>query len=165
MSLPSVRITNLAGFAACAALLGYAYYSQMVSGLEPCPLCIFQRIGFIALGIVFVIAAAHNPGRLGARVYGVLIALTAIGGGAVAARHVYLQNLPPEQVPECGPGLDYMLDVFPLGETLSMVFTGSGECADVQWTFLGLSMPAWVLVWFVILGSVGLLRNLRPGQS
>ena len=97
--------------------------------------------------------------------FAVLLALAALAGAAVAARHVYLQNLPPDQVPECGPGLDYMLDVFPLGETLSMVFTGSGECAEVTWRFLGLSMPTWVLIWFIGMGVVGFARNWTGGRS
>jgi disulfide bond formation protein DsbB len=159
MRLPSIRLTNFVGFVICAGLLGYAYYSQFSENLEPCPLCIFQRIGVIAVAVFFLLAAIHNPGRIGARVYAVLIALGALGGGSVAARHVYLQHLPAEQVPECGPGLSYMFDVFPIGEALQQVFTGSGECADVSWLFLGLSMPSWVLIWFVALGGVGLVRN------
>ena len=159
MKLPSSRLANGIGFLICASLLGYAYYAQFSDNLEPCPLCIFQRIGVIALAVLFVLAALHNPARIGARVYAVLIGLASIGGGAVAARHVYLQHLPPDQVPECGPGLEYMLDVFPLGEALQQVFKGSGECADVSWTFLTLSMPSWVLIWFVALGVAGVVRN------
>ncbi len=143
-------------------MMAYAYYQQFTVGLDPCPLCIFQRVGVVAVALVFLTAAVHNPGRVGARVYGALVALAALGGGAVAARHVWLQSLPPDQVPECGPGLDYMLDAFPLSDTLRIVFTGSGECAEVTWTFVGLSMPAWVLIWFVILGGVGLVRNFLP---
>jgi disulfide bond formation protein DsbB len=118
-----------------------------------------QRLGIIAVGLLFLLAALHHPERLGARVYAVAIALAAIAGGAVAARHVWLQHLPPDQVPECGPGLEYMLEAFPLADALKMVLTGSGECAEVDWTFLGLSMPAWVLIWFVILAAVGVTRN------
>ncbi len=162
MILPSRRVSNAIGFVVCAMMMAYAYYQQFTVGLDPCPLCIFQRVGVVAVALVFLTAAVHNPGRVGARVYGALVALAALGGGAVAARHVWLQSLPPDQVPECGPGLDYMLDAFPLSDTLRIVFTGSGECAEVTWTFVGLSMPAWVLIWFVILGGVGLVRNFLP---
>lgn len=155
------RYVNLGAFAVCAALLGYAYYSQFHDGLDPCPLCIFQRVGVIALGSVFLLAGLHNPGRLGSRIYGVLTALVALAGAAVAARHVWIQSLPADQVPECGPGLNYMLHVFPLGETLKMVFTGSGECHEITWRLLGLSMPVWVLFCFIALGAVGLYRNWR----
>jgi len=159
---PSTRRgINLAAFTVCVALLAYAYYLQFYQGLEPCPLCIFQRFAVIALGVVFILAAIHHPNRLGARIYAVLIGAAALAGAAVAGRHVWLQQLPPDQVPECGPGLEYMLDVFPLTDTLRMVFTGSGECAQVDWSFLGLSMPAWVLVWFVLLGAVGVWANLQ----
>jgi len=153
------RGLNLAGFAACTGLLGYAFYAQHGLGLEPCPLCIFQRVAVLALGAVFLMAALHHPGRAGARAYAGLAGITAAAGSAVAARHVWLQSLPPDQVPACGPGLDYLLDAFPLGEALAMVFTGSGECADVDWTFLGLSMPGWVLVWLVALGALGVAGN------
>jgi disulfide bond formation protein DsbB len=147
----------------CVGLLGYAYYLQFYQNLEPCPLCIFQRVALIALGAAFLLAAAHSPARWGAYIYAVLIAVTALAGAAVAGRHVWLQSLPPDQVPECGPGLAYMLDVFPLSETLRMVFTGSGECAVVDWMFLSLSMPAWVFIWFVLLGAFGLWVN-RPAR-
>lgn len=162
MSLPAnPRILNLAGFLACVGLLAYAYYAQFHLGLEPCPLCIFQRVGVIAVGIFFLLASIHGPAKTGRRIYGALIALAALAGGAVAAWHVYLQQLPPDQVPACGPGLDYMMDVFSFGETLRMVFAGSGECALFDWSFLGLSMPAWVLIAFVMLGVSGIWNNWR----
>jgi disulfide bond formation protein DsbB len=109
--------------------------------------------------VFFLLAAIHNAGRIGSRIYGVLIALSALAGAAIATRHVWLQHLPPDKVPECGPGLDYMLEVFPLSETLRKVFTGSGECAEVNWQFLGLSMPAWALLCFIGLAVGGLVRN------
>lgn len=157
----TARIWNLAGFGACAALLGYAYYLQFYEYLDPCPLCIFQRIGVVALGLVFLIAAAVGGGRVAGRLYAALIALFAAAGAAVAGRHVWLQNLPPESVPECGPGLDFMLRTLPLTDVLSKAFTASGECAEISWTFLGLSMPAWVLIWFVGLGLLGAAVNWR----
>ena len=159
MKLPARRQTNWLGFVASGLLLAYAYYAQFVRGLEPCPLCIFQRFGMIGVGLFFLVAAIHHPASLGAKVYGVLISLSAMAGGAVSARHVWLQHLPPDEVPECGPGLAYMLDVFPLTEALRMVFTGSGECADIDWSFVGLSMPVWVLICFVLLGGIGIVRN------
>jgi disulfide bond formation protein DsbB len=153
------RWFNLGGFALCALLLGYAYYLQLHEGLEPCPLCIFQRVGVIALGIVFLIAGVHNPGRTGLRVYAALLALSALAGASVAARHVWLQHLPPDRIPSCGPDLGYMLQILPLAQVVKKVFTGSGECADINWTFLGLSMPEWVLAWFILLGTLALTRN------
>src|SRR5690606_20283417 len=146
-------------FLLCAGLLAYAYYTQFHLGLQPCPLCIFQRVAVIALGAVFLLAALQGPRGWGRRVYAGLLALVALAGAGVAGRHVWIQHLPADQVPACGPGLDYMLEVFPLGETLRMVFTGSGECAAVNWSFLGLSMPAWVLIWCVALGGLGVWNN------
>ena len=161
MPLRNPRFLNLAGFLACAALLAYAYYAQFILGLDPCPLCIFQRVGVIVTGLVFLLAAIHGPGRTARSVYGILAALAAVSGAAVSAWHLYIQNLPADEVPACGPGLDYMLDVFSFGETVRMVFTGSGECALVDWSFLGLSMPAWVLLSFVALAAFALWNNFR----
>ena len=148
----SFRTQFLLGFAICAALLGYAFYSQLHDGLEPCPLCIFQRVAFFALGVVFLIGGLHAPKSTGGRRgYGVLALLAAVSGIAVAGNHVRLQHLPPDQVPACGPGLDYMLDAMPISGVIRKVMTGSGECANVDWSFLGLSMPEWSLIWFVLL--------------
>lgn len=155
------RPGNLAGFAACAALLGYAYYSQYALGLEPCPLCILQRIAVLATGLAFLGAALHRAGRAGSVAWALLIGLCAALGAAVAARHVWIIAQPPGSVAECGASLDYMLDVLPLREVLQTVLTGSGECAKVSWRFLGLSMPAWVLASLAALGAWGLCVNLR----
>lgn len=149
-----------------AAFLAFAYYAQFQMGLEPCPLCILQRVAFIALFAVCALAAIHAPkGGAGRKAYGALALLAAGTGAAIAGRHVWLQHLPPDQVPDCGPGLDYMLEAFPLSKTLTMLFTGSGECAKVDWTFAGLSMPEWTLVWFgvFVLGALYYgFRNYAP---
>lgn len=157
----TARWGNLFGFLACTCLLAYAYYAQFVMHLEPCPLCIFQRVGIFALGVVFLIAAAHDPGHFGRRLYGLLAALAALATIGVALRHLYIQSLPPDSVPSCGASLDFMLKVFSLSEVLVKVLTGSGECAKVTWTFLGLAMPAWVAISAAILGGYGLWVNLR----
>jgi disulfide bond formation protein DsbB len=157
----STRAANALGLLACAALLAYAYYAQFVMHLEPCPLCIFQRLGVFATGIVFALAAAHDPSSWGRRVYASLVALTSIATIGVAARQLYIQSLPPDSVPACGASLDFMLKVFPLTDVLVKVLTGSGECAKVDWRFLGLAMPAWVLIAALTLGAWGLWANLR----
>lgn len=161
IALPSKRVLNAAGFLACAGMMAYALYAQYQLYLDPCPLCIFQRIAVISIGIAFLLLATHNPKGWAKRVYLGLFGLSVIGGIVVAGRHVWLQSLPPDQVPSCGPGLGYMLDNFPLGDALKMVFTGSGECANIDWQFLGLSMPTWVLIGVVGLGVAGFWNNLR----
>ena len=158
---PSRRVLNLVGFAVCAGLMGFALYAQHVLLLQPCPLCVLQRVAVISLGIVFLVAALHNTAGLGRIIYAVLLGLAVAGGAIVAGRHAWLQQLPPDQVPACGPGLDYMLETFSLGETMNMVFSGSGECAEIVWQFLGLSMPAWVLLWLFGLGAAGVWNNVR----
>lgn len=157
----SFRAQFLFGAVACAALLGYALYAQYQMFLDPCPLCIFQRVVFMGMGVVFLLGALHGPKGWGRKVYGASAFFVAAIGMGIAGRHVWLQSLPPDQVPACGPGLEYMLDAFPLSKALSMVFTGSGECATVDWSFLGLSMPGWVLVWYVFLGLGALWAGFR----
>jgi disulfide bond formation protein DsbB len=155
------RAANSLGAFACAALLAYAYYAQFVMHLEPCPLCIFQRVGVFAIGVFFAAAALHDPVSWGRRAYAALLALAAGATIGVAARQLYIQSLPPDAVPACGASLDFMLKVFPLTDVLVKVLTGSGECAKVNWRFLGLAMPAWVLIAAVALGAFGLWANLR----
>lgn len=146
----SFRSLMACGALICFTLIAYAYYLQTVKGLEPCPLCIFQRVGFMIVGAVMLLAALHSPERVGRRVYGLLASLAATAGGSVAARHIWLRHLPPDQVPACGPDLAFMLEAFPLGKTLKTVFTGSGECAKFDgWSFIGLDMPSWALIAFV----------------
>ncbi len=157
----SARSANLLGALACAALLAYAYYAQSVLHLEPCPLCIFQRVGIFAIGVIFALAAAHDPAAWGRRVYAVLLGSASLATIGVAVRHLYIQSLPPGTVAACGASLDFMLKVFPLTDVLVKVLTGSGECAKIEWRFLGLAMPAWVLIAAIALGAYGLRANLR----
>ena len=150
-----------AGFAFCAGLLGFAYYLQYVELQNPCPLCMVQRVAFYALASVFLLAALHGPARRGALAYGVTAFIVAALGAAVAARHVWLQGLPADQVPACGPGLEYMLNKFPLADVLTKVLAGSGECAEAGWKFLGLTIAGWSLLWLVLLGLFALYLGLR----
>lgn len=155
-------------FLACAALLGFGLYLQYAQDLEPCPLCLVQRGFFVLIGATALIAAVHNPRGWGKRSYGGAVALFCIGGIATAGRQVWLQHLPEDQVPECGPDLEFMLEFYPLQEVLGLLFRGSGECAEVVWTFLGLSIPEWSLVCFVALLIAGLWllfhRNPQRGE-
>jgi disulfide bond formation protein DsbB len=157
----TARAANGLGALACAALLAYAYYAQYVMHLEPCPLCIFQRIGIFAIGLCFAIASAHDPAGWGRRVYAAVLGLASLATAGVAVRHLYIQSLPPGTVAACGASLDFMLKVFPLTDVLVKVLTGSGECAKVEWRFLGLAMPAWVLIAALGLGAYGLWANVR----
>lgn len=163
MKLPGKRQLNLSAFAICVGLMSYALYAQYQLLLEPCPLCVFQRMSVIGMGIFFLISGIHNSVGWSSRVYALLIGLISAAGAVVAGRHVWLQHLPPDEVPTCGPGFDYIMDSFPFAEALAMIFKGSGECADVDWLFLGLSMPSWTLIWIVGLGAFGVWNNFRDG--
>ncbi|HBD20306.1 MAG TPA: disulfide bond formation protein B [Arenimonas sp.] len=157
------RAQFLTGFLLCAALLAYAIYVQFGMLMLPCPLCILQRLAFAAMGIVFLVGGLHSPkGRVGRAVYGLLAFAAAAAGAGVAGRHVWLQSLPASEVPLCtSMGLDYMVEAMGPLKALSSVLAGSGECAKVDWTFLGLSMPAWTLAWFVGLGLGALWAGWR----
>lgn len=143
----------------CMGMMGYALFAEHVLGLTPCPLCMFQRVAVILFGSFCLLGALHGPDRLGSRIYAALALLSGILGALVAGRHVWLQSLPADQVPSCAPPLDYMWDNFPLGNMLKTVLMTSGECADIDWHFLGFSMPAWTLVCFIAL-SLGMLLIL-----
>lgn len=146
----SVRNINLAIVGICSSLMLIAWlYFQLFLGLEPCPLCMTQR-GFVVLvGLTAMIAWLHNPARLGQRIYAVVGFIFAGLGAAVAGRHTWLQSLPEDQQPACGPSLEYMFDVLPFSEALRVLFQGDGNCAEVLWSFLGLSIPGWTLVAFI----------------
>jgi disulfide bond formation protein DsbB len=160
------RTQYFLGFIACAGLIGYAIYTQLHDGLNPCPLCIFQRIAFAAVGLVFLLGALHGPrGTGGRRVYGLLGFVAAAVGMGIAGRHVWLQSLPPSLMPSCGPPLSFMRQTMGPMDVIKKVLTGSGNCGDVDWTFLGLSMPAWSLIWFVLLALWALYAGFRKRQA
>jgi protein dithiol:quinone oxidoreductase len=158
----SFRLQFLLGFLACAAAMGYALYAQYTLNLEPCPLCIFQRVAMIALGIVFLLGALVGPKSAGGRKgWGLFAVLMALAGIAVAGRHLWIQSLPADQVPACGAPLADMLQMMSFSKVLMKVFTGSGECAQINWRLLGLSMPGWVLISFVVLAAWALFAGFR----
>lgn len=159
----SFRCQFLFGFLVCAALLAYAVFAQYGQLFEPCPLCIFQRVAMAAVGVAGLLGALHNPtGRAGRIAYGLLAFLAAATGAAIAARHVWLQHLPPDQVPACGPGLSFMIESMPSYlDVVKKVLQGSGECAEVNWILLGHSMPEWTLLCFVLLAIGALVAGFR----
>jgi protein dithiol:quinone oxidoreductase len=158
----SFRAQYLTGFLICAVLLAYAFYEQFQMGVEPCPMCIFQRLAFIAMGIAFLIGGLHAPGTRGRRVYAVLVAVGAVIGIGVAINHLRMQFTPHDpMMAGCGPGLSYLLDSFPLTDALKKAFTGSGDCGEINWTFLGITMPGWTLIWYVILGAGAVWAGFR----
>ena len=161
ITLPPRRMGYLVGFLVCVALMGFALYLQYGMDLEPCPLCVAQRACVIGMGIVFLVAAFHNPGRFGATAYAVIQLAIGGTGAALAARQVWLQSLPKDQVTACGMSLDYMLDTLPFTEVLKKVFLGTGECAEKAWEFLHLSVAGWTLVFFIatIVATFALIRR------
>lgn len=165
LSTVSARWLYLAGALVIGGLLGGALFLEYVRHQEPCPLCMVQRVAFIAMLVFFVLGALHNPARLWARVYSGLIVFFALFGVAVASRHIWIQHLPPDEVPACGPDLDYMLAHFPMSRVLEDLLHGSGECAAKGWSFLGLNLPEWSLVFYILLGGLAafiIFRRARP---
>ena len=157
----SNRILYLLGALFASGLMGFGLYLQYVKHQDPCPLCMVQRVIFIAILAVFAIAALYGPKRVGERIYAALIMLLSLSGAGVAARHTWIQHLPPDQVPACGPGLDYMLETMPMSNVLKELMHGSGECAAHGWTFLTLGIPEWSLLCYIGLAAWAVLIALR----
>ena len=146
----SLRLVNFAIFCVTAAMMSIAYfYFQKHLGLLPCPLCVSQRMFAILVGVIALMAAINNPPKTGQRIYSVVIGLAAIGGASISGRQVWLQSLPANEVPACGPTLGYLYEYFPLQDVLNAMFFGEGSCAEIHWQLLGLSIPAWTLVAFI----------------
>lgn len=154
------RLLALLLFAVCAGMLAFGLYLQHAKGIEPCPMCIMQRYAFVVVGLFALIAALHNPRGRGGQLYAGLIGLAAATGFGIAARQSWLQWFPPKYV-ECGPDLEFMMNSFPLGQALPMIFQGSGDCAKVDWTFLGLSIANWAGLWFAAIFVMALTVLLQ----
>lgn len=157
----SNRWLYFAGALFAAGLMGFGLFLQYVKHQDPCPLCMVQRVVFVAILAVYALAALHGPKRVGERLYATLVAMLSLLGVGVAARHIWIQNLPKDQVPACGPGLDYMLETMPMSDVLKQLMHGSGECAAKGWTFLTLGIPEWALVCYIALGIWGFVIAFR----
>lgn len=144
------------GVVAAFGALAFAFFLQYGLGLEPCSLCWFQRYAMFAVGVVFLLGALHGPGAWGRWVYALGAALFAVAGVALASRHVWLQSLPPGQVPACAPSLEYLMGMLPWQQVISMVWRGDTSCATIKAAFLGLGLPAWTLLGFIALFFWGL---------
>jgi len=154
----SYRLFYFIQFFICHELLVAAFYFEYYLGLEPCPLCMLSRVTVLALGVCYLVATLHNPKGFSRKIYHIIISLFSLLGVLISGRHAYLQSLPADEVPSCGPGIDYMLDTLPMSEVLKEVLYGSGECAEVSWQFLSLSMPIWMLIMY----STFLMFALMP---
>ena len=161
MSLPSSRLTFLIIFLGCTGLILTGLYMQYFMALYHCPLCITQRVFIVAVGLTALLAFLLNPGKVGRRVFGGLGIFLALAGSAFSLRQLWLQSLPEDQAPACGPDIGYLLDNFPLMDALSVLLRGDGNCAEVVWTFLGVSIPGWTLVAFIGLAGFNLWQVLR----
>ncbi len=161
MSQASPRLMFLLAFIASLLIMGGALYLEHVVGLEPCPLCMVQRVAVIGFGLVCLLAALHGPSRLGQRVYAVLALLSAAGGAAMAGRQIWLQGVPPDELPACLPSLDYMLEALPFLETLRLLLHGTADCAKISWTLFGMSIPEWSLLAFIGMLLFALYQLLR----
>ena len=159
--MPSPRNLNLLIFLATLTLIGVALFMQHAMGLEPCYLCIVQRAFFILTGLIALLAFVHDPGKKGVRFYGATTTLSAIAGGGFSIRQLWLQSLPEDLVPACGPPAEYLFDAFPLIEVIPVLLRGDGNCAEVQWSLLGISIPGYTLAAFGCLALLGLWQLLR----
>ena len=159
--IPNIRQTNILIFFGCVGLILTALVMQYFFEMNPCPLCITQRVFIIIVGLLALIAAIHNPASLGRRIYALLSIISCAIGGSVSLRHIWLQNLPDDLVPACGPSLSYMFESFPISQAINLLLQGDGNCADVVFSFLGLSIPGWTAVAYVYLIGFCLWQLLR----
>lgn len=143
------RSLSALGLLACAGGMAFALYLQHVKGFEPCPMCIFQRIAMISAGLLFLFGALHGPRAGGRWTWALLAALAALIGAGISGRQVWLQSLPVDQVPACGPTLDYLMKIKPLLGVISYVLKGEGSCAKIDAQWLGIALPEWTLFAFI----------------
>ena len=155
------RQINLVIFLIVGSLLGYAAYSMKILGLEPCTLCITQQFFYCLIGISSFVSFIQNPGVTISRVYSFLISLFAIAGIWISGRQIWLQGLPEDEVPLCGPPLEYIIDVFPFADVLNALFMGDGNCAEIPWQFLGLSMAGWSFIWFLVIFFLSVISLIK----
>lgn len=161
----SFRQQFLLGFAICAALLAYAFYVQFQLGIQPCPFCIFQRLCFAALGLAFLLGGLLSPRSSdGRRWLAVLAVLPALAGVGYAGRHAWVQLNPPP-LPSCGPGLNFIVEQYSWLGAAKRVLQATGDCSNIDWQFLGLSMPMWALLWFLLLGAGALYAGFQRRHS
>ena len=152
-------------FFICHELLVAAYYFEYYLGLDPCPLCMVSRVIVFMLGLFYLLLAIHNPAKLTLKIYHSVLSLLSLLGVLISGRHIYLQSLPADEVPSCGPGLDYMLDTLPMSDVLKEIMHGSGECAEVSWQFLSLSMPSWMLIFYCIVFVISLMPVIKRDHN
>lgn len=158
------RTLLAAVFLVCLVIFGFALYLQHIEVIEPCPMCILQRYSFALIALIALVGAIHDPGLIGARIYGVLVLASALTGAGIASRHSWLQHFPSPSY-SCGADLEYLLDTFPLAKALPAIFSGTGECSEVKWRMLGLSIPEWALIWFVIFAIVAVVVIVRARRA
>jgi disulfide bond formation protein DsbB len=149
-------------FIACIILLGIAYFMQYIMGLSPCYLCITQRFFIAIIGLFSLLAFIHNKGP---KIYGLIVAFSALIGGFFASKQLWLQSLPPEKIPACGPPVDYLFDSFNVSEAIKILIQGDGNCAAVQWTFIGISIPGWSLICFIAIVILSVLKIIRNNKT
>ena len=158
----SYRLLNLYGLLLCIGSLLFAIlYLENTLYLDPCPLCVLDRVVIMILAGVFLLALLHNSKTFFVKLYGGVCVLFSLIGIFLAARHIWLQNLPKDQVPECGPDIYYMLETLPIFKVLESVLAGSGSCAEVSWTFAGLTIPEQTLILFVLLLVLSVIQTFR----
>jgi|SRR5699024_3179012 len=164
MQLPATRSLFLLAFLGCLGLIAIALYLEHVLGIEPCPLCHVQRFAVVLFGVICLLAAIHNPARLGQRIYAVLGSLAAAFGIATAGRQIWLQGLPKDQLPACLPSLEFMLEAFPLQEVISKMLHGTADCAEVTWTLLGLNIAELSMINFLTMLAFSVFIVLRKSS-
>lgn len=157
----SIRGMSFIGFLFCIFLMLVAWYLQAYKGFKPCPLCVTQRFFILLMAVFFMIGALHQPKEIFRRCYYFICVVISLGGIAVAARHIWLQNLPPDRVPACGADINFILQNLPFIDAMKAIFAGSGECAKVNWHFLGMTIPELTMIAFIMMLSLSIWQMMR----
>jgi len=161
MKYLSYRFISLYAFLLAVGLLGFAGFMQLSMAMQPCPLCIMQRLIVAAIGLLFIAGIFHVPLSRNRKIYNGVILLFSILGILVSSRHIYLQHLPTGKAPTCGPGFNFLFQNLPTTDAIKMMFMGSGECSEVHWHFLGLTIPEWTFIFFIIFAGLAIYQMIR----
>ncbi len=161
------RAQYLLGAVVSLALVAYAYFwVELHQGITPCPKCMFQRGAFVGMGLFFLLGALHGPGAFGRRVYALLVVMFALIGAVIAVDHLHMQFSPPDPFASCGMDFYTLFDNrFPLSQAIRKAFMASGDCSDSHWRLLGITMPGWTLIWYLILGGGALWAGFRKRST
>jgi protein dithiol:quinone oxidoreductase len=160
-NLTTFSKVNLFGAILSFVMIGAALLIQLIYQLEPCPLCITQRIIFIVIGLIFVffLFFKHNP--LTRIIHLLMLGTVSIAGVIFSVRHIMIQEKWITVPAECGIDLDYMFENFPLTQAMNLLFKGTGDCSTIDWSFIGITLPQLALMGYLLFLTIAFITFLK----